>query len=1211
MHAILTNMSDTRKANPFASRLLHRSVALAVAALFCAAPHPAGAQITPDAGKRNADKNGKMSKDAKVSKGDKKADKNAKIAASPLPATYLRVELGGHTSLVRSVAFTDPTDAGAEPTLISASDDKSLRIWDAAAGRQKEAVRFDIGVGEQGMLRAAAPAPTGRYVALAQKAVAPAGQSAANLSDYLLIYDRVQAAALPGKNVKVTTGEIETKETKSTTIEPGTGIQKTVTNTVSQNQKIEEKSPIVRRYDAGMQLLPALVYSPDGQYIAVTGIRGGKFCQVRVFSAKDGHLVSAFPKGLQTQWIDEDAEESPNFLTMMDCLAFSPDGTRIVTGNRNGTVRIFEALTGKVVGERNFSKRRPIRAIAWKDDQVTGGPAIALGVEDQLYIWNPEKDAFEKQAAGNQVTCLAMNSGGRVVAGLGGNQNGVPYAVMLWDRTKERRDAAPTKIGEQDSLVTAVALSADGKSAASADAVGRVYLWDAQNGGERTPVTARSLPLNHLRWSEDGDALAWTLRESGEKLEFAGGFDLRRGEYLDAETVADRKFRASADATYEMPNLTRETFGYRAPRLTLNNDPLRSRIRLTFPDGRRQEITLPEGETALCGAIAQPALIAQKAENGRRYLAIAGTNRRIGIWEIGATADEKPKFLRQLIGFEQLPKDIAISPTNKFVAAVAQDGTVRLWSLTGANANRLIVPDATLIASGSKPAKGAAPKVAAGRIAATPDDAPILSLFPTADGEWVAWNDITGYYQASARGDDLIGWQVSRGESEPAAFRTAFEMREEKYQEKFIASVFEYADLTRIAAVLPTKSGVSEEARVVATLSNLPRVLLQEVKGAIIENGVYVARQPQVTLIVNATSETGASLNDKVKFEVQAERSAFRGRAREDDKGGKGVVLRKGQELTVSGLKPGVNRITVFAHYEGKGESQATRESQIEITYKGPNDDTARKTPNLYVLSLGNKEFESRGLDNLRFTANDSSEVYAAFKQQEGRFFGNVAGQDLTNKKKDEVEAALAQMGRDVTAEKYQGNPDDLVVVFISSHGLSPDNVAPGSEDFYLACTGTNTADAASIQKTAVPLKRIADALANLKASNVVLMLDQCYAGGIASSINQSRSARSRSLRTLRTQSFITLAATNGQQKSYEAGDWQHGAFTMALLRTLRGELPRALSDDNTIPMRFAVPAIQSEVERMVRLYNGEDQFPIAYSPPGMDGNRIVIARIR
>ena len=68
-------------------------------------------------------------------------------------------------------------------------------------------------------------------------------------------------------------------------------------------------------------------------------------------------------------------------------VAFSPDGTRIVSGSRDKTVRIWDAVSGAPIGEPLQGHSRSVLSVAFSPD----GTRIASGSEDKtIRIWDAE-----------------------------------------------------------------------------------------------------------------------------------------------------------------------------------------------------------------------------------------------------------------------------------------------------------------------------------------------------------------------------------------------------------------------------------------------------------------------------------------------------------------------------------------------------------------------------------------------------------------------------------------------------------------------------------------------------------------------------------------------------------------------------------------------------------------------------------------------------
>lgn len=84
----------------------------------------------------------------------------AALADAAEPAPVLRIESGTHTAPIRALSV----DAGGQ-LAVTASEDKTARVWDLATGRLLQTLRPPAGAGNEGKLYAAAISPDGNVVA--------------------------------------------------------------------------------------------------------------------------------------------------------------------------------------------------------------------------------------------------------------------------------------------------------------------------------------------------------------------------------------------------------------------------------------------------------------------------------------------------------------------------------------------------------------------------------------------------------------------------------------------------------------------------------------------------------------------------------------------------------------------------------------------------------------------------------------------------------------------------------------------------------------------------------------------------------------------------------------------------------------------------------------------------------------------------------------
>ena len=128
----------------------------------------------------------------------------------------------------------------------------------------------------------------------------------------------------------------------------------------------------------------------------------------------------------------------------------------------------------------------------------------------------------------------------------------------------------------------------------------------------------------------------------------------------------------------------------------------------------------------------------------------------------------------------------------------------------------------------------------------------------------------------------------------------------------------------------------------------------------------------------------------------------------------------------------------------------------------------------------------------------------------------------------------------------------DVVVLFISSHGFKEDEAS-----YIMPYDGK----ADKLRATAIGFHDINQTVTNLSSQNgracrVLLLLDACHSGqfGVQGTKGDSQLDIDDAVQTLNRKEYgvMMFHSSTGNEISYEDAKWKHGAFTYAILESLR-----------------------------------------------------------
>jgi len=780
---------------------------------------------------------------------------------------------------------------------------------------------------------------------------------------------------------------------------------------------------------------------------------------------------------------------------LVTSLAFSPDSRLLLSGSMDRTVRLWDISTGE---EMRILKGHsgPVNCVAFSPD---GQFALSGGEGGTLKLWDISLSDEREKIKGHSeaIRFVAFTPDGRLM--LSGSED---KTIKLWDVSTTRELRTLKGQGSFDLGISPgrfLSLSGSGDKL--------LKQWEVSTG--RKIRTFTGFAEAKVAYSRDG-RYALSGSENTVKV-----WDLFTGRNLSTFTGHSHSINALAISPDNRLALSSESWNKSIKLWDLST----GRDVKTF-HGHLQPINSvtfsPDGHLALSGSSDNTIKLWEVSTGNNirtllghshfvnsvsfsadgRFVLSGGWDNTIRLWEIASGRE-----IRAFEGHSDTVNSVAFSADGRFALSGASDDTLKLWDISTGREIQTFIGHADLVYFVSFSPDGrfavSESRDSTTRIWDIHSGKEIAKLICSPDGEWIIVTP-DGYYYNSPEGTQLIHWVFS-GETGAETF--SFEQFESRFKRPDIIAARLAGNLTAgvpaPAMIKPPHIEMFDHLAIKETSTrNYPLTLTASALGEVKTLRVFVNGKPTLEVPVNA----------------------------------------KEKELSLDvPLFSGGNRITAVA-YDEKGFSSNPKYVDVISKYAG------LAKPNLYVFSIGISNYPNLSSRwQLEFAHTDAKTLVKALKSQEGKLFGEVRYNLLSN------EMATVETITEVLDALSAVDADDVVVIFMAGHGVR----AKDGTFYFLTAAG----DFQEPQNGGVSWTLLGEYLSRIKG-RVILLLDACHSGSVVTETVVPNDELAQQFFTGGHGGIMVFSASKGRQFSMESPDigGGFGVFTYNLIQSLGPE---------------------------------------------------------
>ncbi len=357
--------------------------------------------------------------------------------------------------------------------------------------------------------------------------------------------------------------------------------------------------------------------------------------------------LESIPDGFHKNWewsflyrrLDQSIARLPSTGPEATCAAFGMDGKRVIAGSGDGTVRIWDISSGKVVRARH-DHTDPVTCL---DVVPASSLAVTGDMAGRLQVWNTADGRLLHllPTDGTGLDSVALSAEGRFVAA--GFKNG---QVQQWNLATGEPLESPD---EHAWNVKGLAFAQNGNLLVTADSgpQGKICVWDGATATQRWTQSSEQGGINDVAVSPDGR----TIVSAGKDGTLAH-WNLRTGDRLDVIHAHDAEVNAVA---------------YRPDGAVVATASADRTIRLWTAEGSECLGTLLGHQDRVVDLVFSP---------DSAVLVTSSVDGTIRLWDTLATAS-----VPTLRGHTHDVHDLAFNSDGSTLATASRDHTVKLWNI--------------------------------------------------------------------------------------------------------------------------------------------------------------------------------------------------------------------------------------------------------------------------------------------------------------------------------------------------------------------------------------------------------------------------------------------------------------------------------------------------------------------------------------------------